>query len=76
MTVIVKVTYYYRLLRFLEEKNKVAECERYTYDLDPDIKYKCTFPVKENAIVDKVTSDGDFKFDGLDESIAPIVTIS
>jgi hypothetical protein len=32
--------------------------------------------VQENAIVDKVTSDGDFKFDGMDESIAPIVTIN
>ena len=76
MTVIVKVTYYYRLLRYLEEKDEIAECKRYTYDLDPDIKYNCSFPVEENADIGKVTSDGDFKFDGMDESIAPIVILS
>ena len=76
MTVVVKITYYSRLLRYLEEKDEVAECERYTYDLDPDIKYNCTFPVKEDVEIGKVTSDGDFKFEGMDESIAPVVTMS
>ena len=76
MTVTVRITYYLRFLRYLEEKDEVAECERYTYDLDPNIKYNCTFPVKEDAEIGKVTSDGDFKFEGMDESIAPVVTMS
>ena len=76
MTVFIKVTYYSRLLRYLEEKDVKAVCDRYTYDEDPDIKYNCTFPVKEDVEIGKVISDGDFKFEGMDESIAPEVTMS
>lgn len=76
MTLIVRITYYYRLLRYLEEKDEIANCERFTYNLDPDIKYNCSFPVPDNATIDKVTSDGDFKFDGMFESIAPIIIMS
>ena len=76
MTVKVKITYNNRLLRYLEEKEEVAECIRYTNDTATDIKYNCTFQVRNNSIIEKVTSDGEFKFDGMDESIAPIITMS
>lgn len=79
MTVTIKV--YYRRLRGLqeetEEKDVEAECLRKTYDEDPNIRYNCSFDVDEDREIYFVSMDPKtIKFDGMPESIAPIITIS
>ena len=81
MVVYLKVTY--KTLRGLqeggtEEREERAECERITYDEDPNIRYNCSFGIDQNAELDKVTMDPATppKFDGMSDAIAPNITIS
>ena len=81
MVVYLKVTY--KTLRGLqeggtEEREERAECERITYDEDPNIRYNCSFGIDQNAELNKVTMDPATppKFDGMSDAIAPNITIS
>jgi hypothetical protein len=62
----------------IEEIEKDAECYRITSDADSNIKYDCSFGVDENVELDKVTMDPTSppKFEGMDDAIAPEITIS
>ena len=75
----------YRIFRVLqegegntEEREERAECERITFDEDPNIKYNCSFDTDENAELAKVTMDLNKppEFEGMSEAIAPKVIVS
>ena len=61
-----------------EEREETAECDRITFDEDPNIRYNCSFGVDQNAELDKVTMDPAEppKFEGMSDAIAPKITIS
>ena len=75
----------YRIFRVLqegegntEEREERAECERITFDEDPNIKYNCSFDTDENAELAKVTMDLNKppEFEGMSDAIAPKVIVS
>lgn len=66
----------YLKFRILEEKVETCNCTRITYDIDDNIRYNCSFPVEQGGNYDKVSSEGDFKFIGIDDNIVPDIIVS
>ena len=78
MYVYIKITY--RRIRALEETEKrdeTALCDRITFQ-DPNIRYNCSFNMDEDVELEKVIINSNIppSFEGMNESIAPIIYIS
>ena len=61
-----------------EEKEEDAVCRRTSFDLDPNIRYNCSFETDEDTEIGKVTMDPTIPpdFEGMTGELAPVITIS
>ena len=55
------------------QKDIEAHCIRYTYDLDNNVRYNCSFPLDVNQTILNITTDGKAKFEVSNGKFEPII---